>query len=90
MQDHAPIAQFVAVPLYNHAGVGGDRSGGFALLTQVGEQVIDRPGVQSELFELLAGGGAIGGVQAGEGARERTRLHAQGVGAAHAVAVPEG
>ena len=90
VQDHAPIAQFVAVPLHNHAGVGGDRPGGFALLTQVGEQVIDRPGVQSELFELLAGGGAIGGVQAGEGARERTRLHAQGVGAAHAVAVPEG
>ena len=89
VQDHAPIAQFVAVPLHNHAGVGGDRPGGFALLTQVGEQVIDRPGVQSELFELLAGGGAIGGVQAGEGARERTRLHAQGVGAAHAVTVPE-
>ena len=89
VQDHAPIAQFVAVPLHNHAGVGGDRPGGFALLTQVGEQVIDRPGVQSELFELLAGGGAIGGVQAGEGARERTRLHAQGVGAAYAVTVPE-
>ena len=60
------------------------------MLTQVGEQVINRPGVQSELFELLAGGGAIDGVQAGERARECTRLHAQGVGAAHAVAVPEG
>ncbi|CNI86824.1 Uncharacterised protein [Mycobacterium tuberculosis] len=90
VQDHAPIAQLIAVPLHNHAGVGGNRTGGFALLTQVGEQIIDRPGVQPELFELLAGGGAIGGIQAGEGARERTRLHTQGVGAAHAVAVPEG
>ena len=90
VENQPPIPELVAVTFHDEAPVGGDGAGGFALLAQVGQQVVHGPAVQAELFELLAGGGRIRGLQGGEGSGEGTRLQAQGVGASGAVAVPEG
>ena len=90
VENQPPIAQLVAVTFHDEAPVGGNGTGGFALLAQVGQQVVHGPAVQAELLELSAGGGCIRGFQRGEGSGEGARLQAQGVGASCAVAVPEG
>ena len=86
VQDHPPVAQFVAEPLYQQRGVGGDRVGGRSLVVQQLPQVFCRIGIETQSrttpVECVA-------VQAGQLAGERAERRTELGGPSDIVAAPE-
>lgn len=86
MDDDPPVTEFVAETLHDDGAVVRDVAAGFALLVEVGQDVVRRPRVQARGEEAQAG------VLLGQGAdlaEERAHRAAQLQGAAQLVALPE-